>query len=179
MTAEEFMEMPDDPKGVKYELVRGKVREVREPAAPYHGIRVIRIGQLIANFLDAHPIALCSAESLVALARNPDTARAPDIFVTRKERFPRGYAGGLDITPDLVIEIRSPSERSGILQAKMRDYFAAGTTMVWVVEQLKRTVTIHTRGAQPRVVQGDERLTGDPVLPGFSCTLDELFQSPL
>jgi Uma2 family endonuclease len=175
-TAEQFMALPDDEKGTKYELVRGRILEVREPALPYHGHRMGRIFSLLVPFLDAHPIAYLSGEAGVTLARDPDTVRIPDIFVTRYDHLPPNYAGGSDVIPDLVIEIRSPSDRPGVLGAKMRDYFAAGTTMVWLVDQRTRTVTIHTPTAPPRVVGGDEHLTGDPVLPGFSCTLDELFR---
>src|SRR5271156_3209392 len=85
MTAEEYMALPEDSyRG--YELVRGKLTRVSEPdPKPYHGHRIIRIGQLIANFLDVHPIAYISGESSVRLARNPDTVRSPDVFVTRNE----------------------------------------------------------------------------------------------
>jgi Uma2 family endonuclease len=134
------------------------------------------MAHLLATFLDIHPIAYLSGEAGVALARDPDTVRIPDLFVTRYDHLPPNYTGGIDVVPDLVIEIRSPSDRPGILGAKMRDYFTAGTTMVWVVDQPKRMVTIYTPTALPRVITGDEPLTGDPVLPGFSCTLDELFR---
>jgi Uma2 family endonuclease len=176
MTAEEFTAAPNDYKGRKYELVRGKMLCVREPAY-FHGERLIHIGYLLKAFLRAHPIARIAGESWITLARDPDTVRAPDICVTRNERFPRDYVDGpiFAVAPDLVIEIRSPSERAGILRDKLRDYFTAGTSVVWVVDQWKRSVTIHTRDTE-RVIQGDERLTGEPVLPGFSCTLNELFE---
>jgi Uma2 family endonuclease len=177
MTAEEFMALPEDSyRG--YELVRGKLTRVSEPdPKPYHGRRIIRIGQLIANFLDVHPIAYISGESSVRLARNPDTVRSPDVFVTRNDHLPPGYDEDSDITPDLVIEIRSPSERPSMLRSKMNDYFAAGASLFWVVDRRSRTVAIHRQTA-PTVVlaNGADRLTGDSVLPGFSCTLDELFR---
>jgi Uma2 family endonuclease len=177
MTAEEFMATPDDKKGTRYELVRGRRMRVSEPAMPEHGNRIGRIFSLLIPYLDANPIAYFSGESGVTLARNPDTVRIPDIFVTHYERLPRGYRRGpIEVGPDLVIEVRSQSDRPNILEAKMRDYFDAGTTMFWVVDQDARTVTAHRRDAPTRVVAGNEGLTGDPVLPGFSCTLDELFR---
>jgi Uma2 family endonuclease len=137
-----------------------------------------RITTLLGIFLNEHPIASIATHAYITLARNPDTVRAPDISVVRNDRYPRDYVDSpiFEVAPDLAIEIRSPTERAGILRSKIRDYLDAGTTVVWVVEQRKRTVTIHTAGAPPRVVQGAERLTGDQVLPGFSCTLDEVFR---
>jgi Uma2 family endonuclease len=177
MTAEEFMATPDDERGTRYELVRGRMLKVSEPAMPEHGNRMGRIFSLLVPFLDAHPIAYLSGESGVTLARGPDTVRVPDVFVTRYERLPRNYVGGpIEVGPDLVIEVRSPSDRPGVLRAKMHDYFAAGTTLIWIVDQIARTVTIHRRDSAPQQIAGNDRLTGDPVLPGFSCTLDELFR---
>jgi len=177
MTAEEYMALPEDSyRG--YELLGGKLTKVSEPdPKPYHGHRSIRISHLISTFLDAHPIAYISGESSVQLARDPDTVRSPDIFVTRNDHLPPHYDGDIDITPDLVIEVRSPSERPSIVRAKMDDYFKAGTSLFWLVDRRTRTVTIYRPKASPKVLAaGTDRLSGDPVLPGFSCSLDELFR---
>jgi Uma2 family endonuclease len=176
LTAEQYMALPEDSfKG--YELVRGRLTQVSEPdAKPYHGHRIIRIAQLIANYLDTNPIAYISGESSVLLARDPDTVRSPDVFVTRNDHLPPNYDGDIGITPDLVIEVRSPSERPGMLRSKMADYFAAGTTLFWVVERTTRSVIIHRPNAEPVTLSaGTDVVTAEPILPGFSCTLDELF----
>jgi Uma2 family endonuclease len=179
MTAEEYMALPEDSyRG--YDLVRGRPRKVSEPwAGFYHGSRQFEIAYLLKKFLEQHPIATLAGDCSITLARNPDTVRAPDICVVRNERYPKHYTNGpiFDVAPDLVIEIRSPSERPGILKSKIRDYMTAGTSVVWVVDQDKRTVAVYkSTDAPPRIIAGDERLTGDPVLPGFSCTLAELFR---
>lgn len=177
LTAEQYMAIPEDQyRG--YELIRGRMQQVREPWPSHsHGVRLHRVAYLLQAYLQANPIAQLSGDCSVTLARNPDTVRAPDIYVVRKERIPRDYTGGpiFNVAPDLVVEIRSPSERDGILQSKLDDYFAAGTSVVWVVEEPKRRVTVHAKDTEPRIIEGNTRLTADPVLPGFSCTLDELF----
>jgi Uma2 family endonuclease len=177
LTAEQYMALPRD--AYRYlELVRGRIRDVREPwPAHEHGVRQFHLAYLLKKYLEANPIARLSGDASVTLRRNSDTVRAPDIYVIRNERYPRDYVGGpiFEVAPDLIVEIRSPSETAGILRAKLADYFAAGTSVVWVVEERKRRVTIHTKDAEPRIIQGNERLTGEPVLPGFSCTLNELF----
>jgi Uma2 family endonuclease len=177
ITAEQYMALPQEIYR-KLELVRGRIRDVREAwPAHSHGMRLHQIAYLLKAYLHANPIAHLSGDASITLARNPDTVRAPDIYVIRKERYPRDYTGGpiFEVAPDLAIEIRSPSETAGILRAKLADYFAAGTSVVWVVEESKRRVTIHTRDASPRVIEGNASLHGDPILPGFACTLDELF----
>lgn len=178
LTAEQYMAIPEDQyRG--YELVRGRMQLVREPFPSFaHGSRRDQLVHLLKTYLDTNPIARLSGECSITFAREPDTVRAPDIVIVRNERYPQDYRGGpiFDVAPDLVIEIRSPSERDGILQSKLDDYFAGGTSVVWVVEEPKRRVIVHSRDATRRIIEGNDRLTGDPVLPGFSCTLDELFR---
>lgn len=177
LTAEQYMALPEDSyRG--YELVRGHMQKVSEPPAPEHGNRILRISHLFISFLDANPIAYLSGESTVTLARKPDTIRVPDLFITRYDRLPPNYCRGpIEVGPDLVIEVRSPSDRPSILEAKKRDYFDAGTTLFWVVDQDARTVTIHRPNADPvTLAAGTDVLTAEPILPGFSCTLDELFR---
>jgi Uma2 family endonuclease len=176
MTAEQYMALPESCR--PYELIRGRLRQVKEAwPSRAHGSCQAEIAYLLGVYLHANPIASVSVDSGITLSRNPDTVRVPDISVVRNERFPRDYAGGpiFDVAPDLAIEIRSPSERPSRLNPKIHDYLAAGTTMVWVIDQPTRSVTIHTADAPPRIIEGNASLTGDPVLPGFSCTLDELF----
>lgn len=177
MTAEQYMALPEDSyRG--YELIRGRLRQVREPFPSFtHGSRRDQLVYLLKTYLGSNPIAHLSGECSITFARNPDVVRAPDIVVVRNERYPRDYTGGpiFEVAPDLVIEIRSPSERAGILRSKLDDYFAAGTSVVWVIEEPNRRVIVHTGPGVSRVVEGNERLTGDPVLPGFSCSLDDLF----
>jgi Uma2 family endonuclease len=45
-----------------------------------------------------------------------------------------------------VIEIVSPDDRVGDMNAKLRDYFDAGVPNIWVVDPRLRTLTVHEPG---------------------------------
>ena len=104
------------------------------------------------------------------LSRNPDTVRGPDVSFVRADRFNaeeagRGYFRG---APDLAIEILSPSNRPGETHAKVADYLAAGTRLVWVIDPMQQIVSVYRSLLSPRRIAADGVLDGEDVLPEFS-----------
>jgi Uma2 family endonuclease len=61
------------------------------------------------------------------------------------------------------------------MDRKVRDYFAAGVSLVWYVEPAARTVRVFTAPDRSTLLHEAQDLTGDPVLPGFVLPLRELF----
>jgi Uma2 family endonuclease len=47
--------------------------------------------------------------------------------------------------------------------------------MVWIIDPEDRTVTVYRTPDEGRVLQESATLSGDDVLPGFSCRVAELF----
>src|SRR5574337_656000 len=143
MTAEDLFVIGSD--DYKYELVAGTL--VRMPPTGWaHGAVSVRIGRLLDEYVEAHGLGVvCGAETGFILLRRPDTVRAPDASFVRKERVPA--TGDPDrywpLAPDLAVEVLSPSDRAVEVQAKLADYFAAGTRLVWVIDPRARTVVVY------------------------------------
>src|SRR5262245_52234962 len=73
--------------------------------------------------------------------------RLPDVAFISRARWravPRPRPAISPIGPDLAIEVISPSNRRGELARKRREYFAAGTRLVWQFDPRKRTVEVFT-----------------------------------
>jgi len=163
---------------VRAELVRGDL--ICEPPAGFeHGVRSSKIGHHLERFIEDHPIGVvCGAETGFVLFRDPDTVRAPDAaFVTneRAERFveKEKYFEG---APDLAAEVVSPGDSRRGVEEKVRDYLAAGTRLVWVVDPRRRTVTVHQPGGDPQVLGSEGLLEGGDVLPGFALPVSRLLK---
>ncbi|MBX6378345.1 MAG: Uma2 family endonuclease [Clostridia bacterium] len=75
--------------------------------------------------------------------------------------------------PALVVEVHDPSEPD--LAKKIHQCIEAGVRAVWVVDPKTRTLTRHAPGEEPRTWSDPESVVEEPVLPGFSCRLEELF----
>lgn len=178
VTADEVAALESD--GYRYDLLEGNLIRV-SPAGFDHGHLAARIAARLVMFLDSHPelgIAV-GAETGFRLARDPDTVLGPDAAVVRRDRLPpadqrRGY---LELAPDLVVEIVSPSDRWATVSEKVDAYLVAGVALVWVVEPRARAVRVYTPAGAERRLRADdgEVLDAEPVLPGFRLLLTELF----
>ena len=65
-----------------------------------------------------------------------------------------------------------------MVMRKVQQYLRAGIATVWVVDGESRNVTVYRAGREPRVLEENEILDGEDVLPGFTCAVSELFRLP-
>jgi Uma2 family endonuclease len=175
LTAEEFEQLPDD--GKRYELIDGELREMA-PTVYWHGEVEINLGTLLNVHVRAHRLGrVSSGEVLCIVRRNPDRVRAADIAFIRQERVPSLEARQhiMEAIPDLVVEILSKNDTVEEISDKIDDWLNAGVQMLWVVDPFRRTVTIYRPGYDPVLLGERATLEGDPVVPGFRCSVAEIF----
>ena len=110
------------------------------------------------------------------LERSPDTVRAPDIAFVRTDCVPpRDERGFPEIAPDLAVEVRSPSDRAGKLNEKIRQFVAAGTRLLWVIEPAHRRARVFRRDGSTTTLHEHDALDGEDVLPGFDLVVAAVF----
>ena len=169
MTAEELLHtsIPDK----RTDLVRGVLR-VREPAGDRHGRVTMNLTIRLGTWVErAGAGQLFAAETGFMLFRAPDTIRAADIAFVRHERLPEAVPGFLALAPDLVVEVLSPGDRAGQTLAKVGDWLEAGTRLVWVIDPERRRARMYRPDGSEVSIGEDEALSGNDVLPGFTCRL--------
>lgn len=173
LTAEDLerLDIPDK----HTELVRGHL-VVSEPPGFRHGDIVMALSARLYAFVKAGELGRVLAESGFILVREPDTVRGPDIAFVQRERVPDPIPVGLaPFAPDLAVEVLSPSDRPGKVLEKVADYLTAGTRLVWVVDADKRQARVYRSDGTISVIGESESLSGEDVLPGFTCPLSDLF----
>jgi len=158
------------------ELIRGQL-VVREPPGTRHGAIAATLAYHLNDFVRRRELGTVFAQDTgFKIASDPDTVRAPDVaFVARArvERIPpRGYA---ELAPDLLAEILSPDDRPAEVLAKVADWLAAGTKLVWVVDPARSEARVYRQDGSLAVVHAHESLDGEDVLPDFSCPLVQVF----
>ena len=89
----------------------------------------------------------------------------------------------LEGSPSLAVEIRSEHDYGQIaereLADKRRDYFAAGTLVVWDVDLLgEDVIRVHrfTDPENPTVYRRGNTAEAEPAVPGWRMAVDELFK---
>lgn len=172
-TLEEFAALPDD--GGRYELIDGKLVEM-PPANEEHG----RVESLLHSRL-----AVCVEDNELGTVYSSDTAfdiggrgLCPDTAFVAKGRLKKEQRGLaiIPLAPDLVIEVKSPSEYWPKVVEKVGWYLAAGVRLIWVVDPSRQNVRVYRQG-QPGydTLERDQELDGEEVVKGFKYKIERMF----
>jgi Uma2 family endonuclease len=100
---------------------------------------------------------------------------APDVsFVraTRLRQTPR-YFG--ELVPDLVVEIKSQSDRINILKKKILNFINLGAVVGILIDPDEETVTVYRTLGEPIVFRSNDILTLPELLPGWELPISELW----
>jgi Uma2 family endonuclease len=170
--------MPDD--GFRYELIEGMLKKM-SPAGAEHGVIIVRLARRLANHVEDNKLGVVlAAETGFRLAQDPDTVRAPDIAFIQSSRIP---ATGLPKAfwpgaPDLAVEVLSPNEIAEEVEEQINDWLNHGCSMVWVVSPKQKTITVHCSQTDITILSENETLDGRDVVPGFQCSVQDIFTIP-
>ena len=104
---------------------------------------------------------------------------APDVSFVAKERMripPRTYA---DVVPNLVVEVKSPTDRVAELEEKLSLLLSFGAQAALLIDPDERTVKVDVAG-QPTGTLADADILDLPaLLPGWCLPVSELWPEPL
>ncbi len=133
----------------------------------------MEIGTILVEYLRRHDLGIAAgADGMMGLSKG--LVRIPDVSFVRWEHLPEEYGPIPPIAPDLAIEVLSPSNTEKEMERKLREYFAAGTSLVWYFDLKAQTVSVHDKEGNTFVLDTTGSLDGGDVLPGFHCHLADL-----
>jgi len=164
-------------QGVRGELLSGVLCETM-PSGIRHGKIVVNLTILLGAFVKPHRIGtIVASDAGFLLERGPDTVREPDVAFISAQRLPldKDVPGYYEGPPDLAVEIASPSDGPQQLFDKARMWISFGVPLVWTVDPEARTIDIHQPNHPLIRLSTDDTLDGGKVLPGFSCTVGDIF----
>jgi len=175
MTAEELLRLrlPGDKRT---ELIRGRL-VVRDPGGARHGALANRIGYRITAHVEARDLGrVYAAETGFKIESDPDTVRAPDVAFIAKARLPQveplGYPNW---APDLAVEVLAHDDHPAETLEKVAHWLRAGVRLIWVVDAHKRNGRVYRSDGSESLLGPEDSLDGEDLLPGFRCSLSELW----
>jgi Uma2 family endonuclease len=181
MTAEEFYDWANRPEndGKLYELDAGRVVEMPSPGKS-HGTICWLVSRQLTHYLDARGEGyICSNDTGLIVARDPDTVRGPDLMMylehSPMEQITLKHA---DDVPTLIVEIMSPSDSMGKTLRRVKQYLGRGVPLVWIVEPEIAAVQVFRPNEFPKVLDDSDELTGNGILPDFHCPVSAFFTVP-
>jgi Uma2 family endonuclease len=186
LTVAEFLRKYGHCSGV--ELVRGRVVwNGQSPAAAgggvrtpefKHGVISLRVAVAVSAFAEAHNLGWVAInDTFVTVDEEEETVRGADVLFVSFARLPRGpVPDHLGVPPDLVVEVRSPTDRWGELFTKVGEYLRAGVGVVVVVDPNTETVSVYRDNGRQQILTTTDELTLPDVLPGFSTPVRAFFE---
>jgi Uma2 family endonuclease len=110
--------------------------------------------------------------------------RSPDAAWVRRDRWEtlpdeEREKGFPRLTPDMVVELRSPSDTIARLRKKMALYLANGVRLAWLIDPASRRVEVYRPGREVEILDDPATVSGEDVLPGFVLDLAEIFTPPM
>jgi Uma2 family endonuclease len=175
LTVEEFFKQHGSESNV--ELVRGQVVRYPMPGAE-HGVVASIANFELRAFAQANKLGrVLGNDTLIRISA--DTTRGADVcFLSyakcpAEQRLPRGV---LEILPELVIEVRSPSDRWTDAMTKAIDYLNAGVTAVVILDPNTQSASVFRTGDRQDTFEKDQTLTLPDVLPGFEVPVARFFE---
>jgi len=121
---------------------------------------------------------VCAAETGFLSASDPDHVRAPDAAFVSRERLAEigATAKFWPGPPDLAVEAVSPNDAFSDVEEKVIDWLEAGTRIVLLANPPKKTVTVYRWLNQACLLNENDAIDGDDVVPGFRLPVKDVFR---
>src|SRR5271155_5406509 len=166
-TEAELQALPEE--GYIHELVDGEL--VMSPKNnPYHGKICAELSMALCAFAKAHKLGAVWDSSTGFWMHNRN-CRAPDISFVSKERLQalgfkshaRNFFPG---APDLAVEILSPNNTRAEIDARLRDFFASGAQIAWIINPDTECAEVCHAPDRRKLLGPGADLDGEHLLPG-------------
>ncbi len=135
-----------------------------------------RLLALVGPYVDQNDLGICvGADGTMRIA--PGLVRIPDVAFIAWDRLPGRESPREpipDLAPDLAVEVLSEGNTPAEMARKVREYFEAGVSMVWLIDPKKRTARVYSAPDRSVLVHANQALDGGDVLPGFVLVLKDL-----
>ena len=174
LTYEDYVSLPDD--GRRYEILDGELA-VRPSPLIRHQIVSRNLQRLLDRHVEAHDLGLF-LDAPVDVILESTTVVVPDLVFVSKARMAIVSERAIEGSPDLIVEILSPSTERRDRGAKMKLYARFGIPSYWIVDIEQRTIEVFelgTDGYRPAcAAKGEEMFTAAP-FPDLEIRLREIW----
>ena len=175
ITPEELLEMSDSKQ---YELVDGQLEE--QEVSYLSSLIGVEVTRRLSTHVLEHELGTVTGSdaSFQCFGDDPLKVRRPDVAFLARGRLPveELARGHVTVAPDLVVEVVSPNDYVYELNKKVQEYLRAGVRLVWVIDPENRTLVVYRANRTLAAFKPEDELTGEDVIPGFRCLVQDFFQ---
>lgn len=155
------------------ELVNGKI-EVMSPSGYESDEVAARVVGKLFSWVDERRLGRITASSAGFILPDSNT-RAPDASFVRAERLRRAPRSFAELAPDLMVEVKSPSDSIEDLEQKIANFLQQGTQIGILINPEDRTVRVFQSGEETTTLRDGDILRVPSLLPGWSVAVSDLW----
>lgn len=182
MTDREFLKFCAEHEDLRVESSESGELIIMPPVGPESAFRNSRITAQLDRWAQRNKSGLAfDSSALFALPNG--SRRSPDACWISKVRLATLTKGVKSqvwrICPEFVIELRSASDSAEHLERKMEMWIANGAALGWLIDPLKKTVTIYRPGERAQMIRNAEQVKGEGPVAGFTLKLKDVWADVL
>ncbi|MDB9535805.1 Uma2 family endonuclease [Dolichospermum planctonicum CS-1226] len=135
------------------------------------GAELIR---LLGNWIKPRKLGRIFDSSGGFILPNTDL-RAPDVSFVSAQRLKRTVRDFGNLVPDLVVEIKSKTDRVSKLEYKLKLFLELGAKVAILINPDELTVTVYRPDGKMTLLTEDDKLTVSELFPGWEIAISELW----
>ncbi|MBD2195223.1 MULTISPECIES: Uma2 family endonuclease [Calothrix] len=173
LTVEDLEKMQQQYPDYRMELVKGNVIVMSPSGYESDEVAATMVSQLY-NWVKPRKLGRITASSAGFRLPNSDL-RAPDASFVLAERLRRSPKTFAQLAPDLIVEVKSPSDNLEDIRAKIQEFLSLGTTVGILLNPDEQVVEVYNVGKEVIVLHNGDVLTVPELLPGWEVAVSDLW----
>ena len=137
MTARQFLQLGEDPPGIRLELVDGEIALSPSPI-PSHAFVISALLRILGTHIEENDLGKIFSD--VDTVFGEFDVRRPDILFFAKSRLHLIGEKAMEGPPDLCVEVLSPSSTEIDRDDKFKQYQDGGVANFWIIDPALKTL---------------------------------------
>jgi Uma2 family endonuclease len=157
----------------RVELVDGRIT-VMSPSGYESDEVAFRFGRRLADWVEPNRVGRVTGSSAGFTLPDSNT-RAPDVSFVQAERLRRAPRSFAQLAPDLMVEVKPPSDSVDDLEQKIANFLQQGTQVGILINPDDRTVKVFQAQATVITMRDGDVLALPDLLPGWAVAVSDLW----
>lgn len=173
LTVQDLEKLQAEHPDWRMELVNGEIT-VMSPCGYESDEVSTRFATLLNMWVMPRQTGRVTGSSAGFILPNSDT-RAPAVSFVVADRLRRAPQSFAELTPDLMVEVKSPSDSLSKLQDKIQSFLSLGAKVGILINPEQRTVEVYRPNQAAITLRDGDRLTIPDLLPGWEVAVSDLW----
>ena len=178
ITPEQFEELCSRNRKLRLELTSTGKLIIMPFMGVQSGIHNAKLTYQLGAWACIDGSGVCFSSSTIFTLTN-GAMRMSDAAWVKREKWDRltkrQKEGFGPLCPDFVVELKSPDEHLAQLRNKLLEYVNNGVLMGWLIDPFEFRVYVYRPNHEVVILDNPEIVSGDPLLPGFTLNVTELW----